>query len=51
MAEPKNSIACDACNCTYNSKCHCTASGIKVGGKTACRCDETCCDTFKDKNT
>ena len=42
MAELK----CGVDNCTYNQDCYCCKGDIMVGGKHACNCDDTCCDSF-----
>ena len=42
-------IDCKAQNCTYNDKCKCTASAIRVDGGHAAQSGETCCDTFETR--
>lgn len=42
MAELK----CGVENCTYNDRHLCCKGDICVGGKHACDCDETCCESF-----
>ena len=42
MAELK----CGVQNCTYNENCLCSKGDIMVGGKHACDCDDTCCESF-----
>lgn len=42
MAELK----CAVENCTYNDQCLCAKGDIMVGGRHACDCDETCCESF-----
>lgn len=42
MAELK----CAVENCTYNDQRLCCKGDIMVGGKHACDCDETCCESF-----
>ena len=42
MAELK----CAVENCTYNDQCLCCKGDIMVGGKHACDCGETCCESF-----
>lgn len=39
-------LKCAAENCTYNEQCMCCKGDIMVGGKHACNCDDTCCDSF-----
>lgn len=51
MQEKINGIVCNVETCVYHAKDNsCHAGTIKVGGCTACDCDQTCCDTFKAKN-
>ncbi len=45
MAELK----CNAESCTYNKSEYCCKGDIMVGGKHACDCDETCCESFAEK--
>ena len=45
MAELK----CGAENCTYNQDRYCSKGDIMVGGKHACNCDDTCCESFIQK--
>lgn len=40
-------VQCEATNCTYNNACKCNADSIDVSGYGACKCDETCCSSFK----
>ncbi len=42
-------VGCEATHCTYNNACRCDAEAIDVSGYGACKCDETCCSTFKQK--
>ena len=46
MAELK----CAVENCTYNKACYCSKGDIMVGGKHACKEDETCCESFVDRS-
>ncbi len=39
-------IDCKAEECTYNEHCKCTAAAIDIAGHSACRCQDTKCDTF-----
>lgn len=39
-------LKCAAENCTYNEQAMCCKGDIMVGGKHACNCDDTCCDSF-----
>lgn len=46
-----SNISCDAKNCVYHTTdCGCTASSIKVSNSNACKCQDTCCATFKMKD-
>lgn len=53
MEKGKNlKINCDVVNCAYHEgECTCTADTVKVGPKAACRCEQTCCDSFREKFT
>ena len=42
MAELK----CAVSNCTYNEDCYCCKGDIMVGGKHACDCNDTCCESL-----
>lgn len=42
-------IDCEAQECIFNEKCKCVAGAIHVAGNEACRCEETCCSTFRCK--
>lgn len=42
MAELK----CAVENCTYNEQHLCSKGDIMVGGREACSCDDTCCESF-----
>ncbi len=39
-------VACQACNCSYNNACKCTAGTIGIGGQGAKKSCDTTCDTF-----
>ncbi len=45
MAELK----CGVTNCNYNEDKLCCKGDIMVGGKHACRTEETCCESFAPK--
>ncbi len=45
MAELK----CKAESCTYNKNEYCCKGDIMVGGKHACDCDDTCCESFSER--
>ena len=42
-------LKCVVENCTYNKDCLCSKGDIMVGGKHACDCDGTCCESFAQK--
>ena len=39
-------LKCAVENCYYNDQHLCSKGDIQVGGKNACTCDETCCESF-----
>ena len=41
-------LKCDVRTCTYNKENCCCKGDISVGGKSACDCSQTCCDSFKE---
>lgn len=42
-------LKCVVENCIYNDRHLCSKGDIMVGGKHACCCDETCCESFSQK--
>ena len=44
-------LLCRVENCTYNQDCLCCKGDISVGGEHACREDETCCESFREKGS
>ena len=42
-------LKCVVENCSYNKDCLCSKGDIMVGGKHACDCDGTCCESFAQK--
>lgn len=42
-------LRCGVENCTYNEECLCCKGDIMVGGKSACDCNETCCESFAQR--
>ncbi len=42
-------LKCTAETCTYNDSQLCCKGDIMVGGKHACECGETCCESFFPK--
>ena len=47
----KIDIKCEAVNCKYNNQCICHAQQVDISGAAACKCEETECVTFDDKNS
>ena len=45
MAELK----CAVDTCMYNNSERCSKGDIMVGGMRACSCDETCCESFRQR--
>ena len=43
-------LGCSVKNCVYNKDEYCCKGDIMVGGRKANREDETCCESFKDRN-
>ena len=41
-------LECSALHCANNHSHLCCLSEINVGGANACRCSETCCESFVD---
>ncbi len=39
-------LKCAVENCSYNKACLCSKGDIMVGGKDACECEGTCCESF-----
>ncbi len=42
-------LKCAVENCTYNEDHLCCKGDIMVGGRHACSCDDTCCESFAQK--
>ncbi len=42
-------LKCAVENCTYNEDRLCCKGDIMVGGKHACDCDGTCCESFAER--
>ena len=42
-------IDCEAQNCKYNENCKCHAVHVDISGAAACKCEQTECVTFTDK--
>lgn len=43
-------IKCEAKKCVHNNNCSCMADRIYVEGSNACKCGQTECGTFYDRN-
>ena len=43
-------LNCGAVDCSYNKDKCCCKGDIMVGGKHACECDGTCCESFHKRN-
>lgn len=41
-------LVCGVTNCTYNEAQYCCKGDIMVGGKHACKEEDTCCDSFRE---
>lgn len=42
-------LKCGVENCVYNCQQLCSKGDINVGGRNACCCDDTCCESFAGK--
>ncbi len=42
-------LNCSVTNCGYNNDNYCCRGDITVGGKCACNSDDTCCESFRDR--
>lgn len=42
-------LKCTVHNCMYNSEELCSKGDIMIGGKSATRGNETCCESFKER--
>ena len=42
-------LRCTVQTCTHNKNFYCDLDGIVVGGNSAKRADETCCDSFEER--
>ena len=42
-------LVCAAQNCVYNQAMYCSKGDILVGGEQASTCQETCCESFRDR--
>lgn len=45
------SLKCGACDCSYNKDNCCCKGDIMVGGKHACDCNDTCCESFHKRSS
>ncbi len=41
-------LRCSVENCGYNCEQYCSKGDINVGCSSACCCDDTCCESFRD---
>lgn len=42
-------LVCSAQRCVYNDGMYCSKGEIQVGGEEACRPQETCCSSFRER--
>lgn len=42
-------LKCAVVNCVNNQEHCCCKGDIKIDGKEACKCDDTCCDSFQER--
>ncbi len=42
-------LKCGVENCTYNKDRLCSKGDIMVGGRHACDCEDTCCESFAER--
>lgn len=42
-------LSCNAITCAHNSDKCCCLGGIDVNGDGACRCDDTCCGSYDNR--
>lgn len=42
-------LKCEAKKCGYNENAYCCKGDIMVGGKHACKEDDTCCESFRNQ--
>lgn len=42
-------LECSAKECAYNEDCKCCKGDIMVGGQHACKCGDTCCESFRSE--
>lgn len=42
-------LKCTVQTCLHNKNSYCALDGIKVGGSSAKRAEETCCDSFEER--
>ncbi len=43
------SLVCSAQNCIFNNAMYCSRGGIQVGGEDARACQDTCCESFEER--
>lgn len=44
-------LDCMVDSCVYNKRQCCCKGDIMVGGRHACECEDTCCDSFSEKRS
>ena len=42
-------LVCSAQNCVYNNAMYCSRGDIRVGGANASVCQDTCCESFRER--
>ena len=42
-------LVCSAQSCVYNNAMYCSRGDIEVGGRNATVCQDTCCESFKER--
>ena len=45
------SLVCSVQNCVYNNAMYCSKGDIMVGGAEAEKCQDTCCESFREKGS
>lgn len=44
-------LVCSAQSCVYNNAMYCSKGDIKVGGEQAKVCQDTCCESFRERTS
>lgn len=50
MEETMANLSCGAVDCSYNKDTCCCKGDIMIGGKHACDCEDTCCESFHKRS-